>query len=482
MSKYGQFCPVAKSLELLGDRWTLLIVRNMLCGMTHFNDIERALPGISRGLLARRLRHLQRAGVIEKQAHTGSRKSTAYHLTQAGWELNGVLIALMVWGETWVCGEPIAEEIDAILLMWLMRSDVLTDRLPQSLVVAQFDFQGKSAATFWLIMTTTDVSVCITDPGYGIDVLVTADVTAYYKLLYGRISYDQALSDYGVMVEGLPQLVRGFPGWFAWYMAGGLRAAKAMRALEATPVPATHYISKYGQFCPIAKALDVLGDRWTLMIVRDMVYGVAHFNDLERGLPGISRALLSSRLRLLQQAGLVEKRVHTSGRKTTEYQLTQAGRELQGVIGALTVWGEAWAFAEPTAEDLDPILLMWWLRSDVLRDQLPQARVVVQYDFRTGKRGYFWLVMTAADVTLCLTDPGYAIDVLVTADVAAFYKLWWGCITYDQAIRDYGVNIEGLPHLVRAYPDWFSWGAALGLNAVKAMREERAQINFTHSR
>lgn len=475
MSKYGQFCPVAKALEILGDRWTLLIVRNMLCGMTHFNDLERALPGISRGLLARRLRQLQSAGVIKKDVHAARHQSTEYHLTQAGQELNNVVIAFMVWGETWVCGEPIPEEVDALLLMWLMRPDVLIDRLPQNLVVVQFDFQGMSAATFWLIMTTTDVSVCIADPGYGIDLLVTADVTAYYKLLYGRISYDRALSDYGVRVEGLPHLVRGFPGWFAWYMADGLHAAKAMRESDVATLPAAQYISKYGQFCPVAKSLDVLGDRWTLLIVRDMLIGTTHFNDLERGLPGISRGLLAQRLKQLHQIGIIEKRLHESGRQTTEYQLTQAGRELEGVIFALMVWGEAWAFAEPTPEELDPVLLMWWLRSDVQRDRLPPSRTVVQYDFRVGKKDYFWLVMTTADVTLCLTDPGYEVDVLVTADLAAFYKLWWGRITYEQAVGEYGVMVEGSPQMIRDFPNWFGWSAAAGLNAVKAMREQRLQ-------
>jgi DNA-binding HxlR family transcriptional regulator len=233
-------------------------------------------------------------------------------------------------------------------------------------------------------------------------------------------------------------------------------------------------MSKYGQFCPVAKALDVLGDRWTLLIIRDLLGGTTHFNDLERGLPGISRGLLSSRLRQLQHAGIIEKRTHDSGRKTTEYRLTQAGEELQGVIFSLMSWGEKWAFEDPTPEELDPVLLMWWLRSDVQRDRLPQARVVVRYDFRAGKRGYFWLVMTAADVTLCLTDPGYEVEVLVTADAAVLYKLWWGRISYEQALRDYGVTVEGLPHLVRAYPNWFSWSAADGMNALKAAREQQS--------
>src|SRR5689334_929333 len=107
-------------------------------------------------------------------------------------------------------------------------------------------------------------------------------------------------------------------------------------------------MSKYGQFCPVAKSLDIVGDRWTLLIIREMMIGITHFNDLERGLPGISRPLLAQRLRQLQKAGVIEKQLNGASRKSTAYQLTQAGRELENVIGALMVWGEAWAFSEPT--------------------------------------------------------------------------------------------------------------------------------------
>jgi DNA-binding HxlR family transcriptional regulator len=229
---------------------------------------------------------------------------------------------------------------------------------------------------------------------------------------------------------------------------------------------------KYGQFCPVAKSLDILGDQWTLLIVRDMLTGVSHFNDLERGLPGISRALLSKRLLQLQRAGVIEKRLHAERRQSTEYALTQAGQELGGVIAALTVWGESWAFAEPEPEELDPVLLLWWLRGDVQTENLPQSRVVVEFDFLLGRKAHFWLVMTPADVTLCLTDPGYEIDVLVTAHLATFYKLWWGQITYSQALRERGVMIEGRPRLVRGFPGWFSWGAAQHMSGLKAMRSK----------
>jgi DNA-binding HxlR family transcriptional regulator len=232
-------------------------------------------------------------------------------------------------------------------------------------------------------------------------------------------------------------------------------------------------VTKYGQFCPVAKSLEILGDQWTLLIVRDMLGGVSHFNDLERGLPGISRGLLSNRLSQLQRAGVIEKRLHDGRRQSTEYVLTQAGQDLGGVIGALMMWGEQWAFAEPEPDDLDPVLLMWWLRGDVEPAKVPQTRVVVQFDFLMQRKAYFWLVLSSTDVTLCLTDPGYEVDVFVTADLAAFYKVWWGRITFAQAVRDRGVTIAGEKERVREFPDWFRWSAAHHMTGLRAMREQQ---------
>jgi DNA-binding HxlR family transcriptional regulator len=220
-------------------------------------------------------------------------------------------------------------------------------------------------------------------------------------------------------------------------------------------------MSKYGQYCPVAKSLDILGDHWTLLIVRDMLTGTRHFNDLERGLPGISRALLASRLRQLQRAGVVEKHITGTGRQTTEYRLTEAGQDLREVIMALWGWGEKWAFGDPEPDELDPVLLMWWLHNRVDVAQLPERRVVAQFDFHGAATVSFWLVLTRADVTLCLTDPGYEVNLLVTADLATFYRLWGGRIGYYEALSIYGVSVEGLPGLTRVFPHWFGWGAAI---------------------
>ena len=218
-------------------------------------------------------------------------------------------------------------------------------------------------------------------------------------------------------------------------------------------------MSKYGQYCPVAKSLEILGDRWTLLIVRDMLTGTAHFNDLERGLPGISRALLASRLKLLQREGIIEKRLTSGGRSTTSYQLTLAGQQLFPVITSLWAWGEAWAFGDPTPEELNPVLLMWWLRSRAERDLLPAKRVVAQFDFHGAAEASFWLILSKDDVTLCLTNPGYDVNLLVTADLAALFRVWGGRIHYREALARQGLSVAGVPSLVRAFPRWFGWDA-----------------------
>lgn len=216
-------------------------------------------------------------------------------------------------------------------------------------------------------------------------------------------------------------------------------------------------MSKYGQYCPVAKSLEILGDRWTLLIVRDMLTGTTHFNDLERGLPGISRALLASRLKLLQRAGIIEKRLVSGGRSTTSYQLSPAGQQLLPVITSLWTWGESWAFGDPTPEELNPVLLMWWLRSRAERDLLPAKRIVAQFDFHGAAEVSFWLILKRDDVTLCLTDPGYDINLLVTADLATLFRVWGGRIQYREALACQGIAVAGVPALVRAFPRWFGW-------------------------
>lgn len=226
---------------------------------------------------------------------------------------------------------------------------------------------------------------------------------------------------------------------------------------------------QYGQYCPVAKAVEVLGDRWTLLIVRDLLTGTCHFNDLERGLPGISRSLLAERLRRLQMVGVVEKVEQPEQRRNTAYYLTEAGQELEGVIQALLLWGARWAFEEPDERDLDPLLLLWWLRNRVCVERLPAERLVIRFDFRGAKAETYWLVLEREDVSVCLSDPGFDLNVLVTADLAAFFEVWAGRQSFAEAVEAGLVTVDAIPSLADAFPSWFAYSVA-----APVVRAERA--------
>jgi DNA-binding HxlR family transcriptional regulator len=218
-------------------------------------------------------------------------------------------------------------------------------------------------------------------------------------------------------------------------------------------------MTKYGQYCPVARSVEILGDRWTLLIVRDLLDGKDRFNDLERGLPGIPRALLADRLRRLERTGLLERQVE-SGPRRTRYQLTQAGKDLSPVIDALTHWGARWAFGEPDISELDPMLLLWWMRDRVYLERLPRRRVVVEFVFQGPRRSTYWLVLQPTDVSVCVTHPGFEVDVQVTAELAALYKVWLGRMTFAEARREQLVDLNTSPSMARNFPRWFAWSAA----------------------
>jgi DNA-binding HxlR family transcriptional regulator len=225
-------------------------------------------------------------------------------------------------------------------------------------------------------------------------------------------------------------------------------------------------MNKYGQYCPMARAAEILGDRWTLLIVRELLYGVEHFNDLERGLPGISKALLAERLRRLQRVGVLERQVDHDSRRTS-YRLTPAGESLQPIMDSFIEWGARWCFGEPRPEELDPILLLWWIREGgIYTDRLPEQRVVVEFSFRGAPESSYWMVLEKDDISVCLKDPGFERDILVTADLSAFYEVWLGRITFAEAARREHIALDGPTALIRAFPKWLAFSPMAG--AVRA--------------
>lgn len=216
----------------------------------------------------------------------------------------------------------------------------------------------------------------------------------------------------------------------------------------------------YGQYCPLAKASEVLGDRWTLLIVGELITGSSRFNDIARGLPRISRPLLVQRLRALERAGVVERRVG-SARGSHEYHLTAAGQALGPLIRGFAEWGAEWAFREPQPDELDPILLLWWLRGGLNRGALPDRRVVIRFDFRDA-RGCFWLVVNPDDVSVCLQDPGFELDLVIDADLSTLFEVWLGRTELADALAAGQVHVDGTPALVRAFPSWLALAPVAG--------------------
>ncbi len=213
----------------------------------------------------------------------------------------------------------------------------------------------------------------------------------------------------------------------------------------------------YAQYCPVAKASEILGDRWTLLIVREMLGGAGGFNELQRGLPGISRSVLAERLRALERAEILERRTGPKGR-TLEYRLTPAGRDLEPVVQALGDWGVTWSFTDPRPEELDPDLLIVWMARHVDRGRLPPDRTVVQFDFRAPAKRY-WMVLEPSEVSVCLQHPGFDVDLAVAVDTATLYRVYLGRAQLAGAVRDGTVTLTGPATLRRGFGRWFAWSA-----------------------
>jgi len=212
--------------------------------------------------------------------------------------------------------------------------------------------------------------------------------------------------------------------------------------------------SSYHQFCPVAKAMELLDERWTLLIVRELVSGNQRFNTLRRGVPRMSPALLSKRLQQLTRAGVVERRACDG---EVRYVLTPAGQELRPVVEALGAWGIRW-IGKIGDQDLDPKLLLWDMHRHVDHNAVPEGRTVVHFrfpDVPTGSRDW-WLVIAGGEADVCDDDPGYPVAVTITASLRRLVEVWLGDISWPGALRSGGLEIAGPEPLRRALPRWFT--------------------------
>lgn len=211
---YEQFCPVAKASELLSRRWTPLVVRELICGSHRFNDIRRGVPRMSPSLLTQRLTELEALGVVERRPAPDA-DHMEYHLTEAGRELEPIILQMGVWGRRWMQREISREDLDAGLLMWDMRRRLKPERLPGERVVVHFEFSDVPAEVreFWLVLDGGQVDLCHRDPGYPVDLEVESDVMTLTRVWMGDFRYGDALADESLKVRGPTRLRRAFPGW-----------------------------------------------------------------------------------------------------------------------------------------------------------------------------------------------------------------------------------------------------------------------------
>ena len=208
----------------------------------------------------------------------------------------------------------------------------------------------------------------------------------------------------------------------------------------------------YGQYCPIARGAEIFAERWTPVIIRNLYLGCGSFNKILEGAPGLSRTLLSQRLKQLEHFGIVASTPKPDGRGN-HYELTSAGHELFTVCQTLGEWGARWLEIAP--ENLDPFVALWSMCNALRRDKLPDRRVVIRFDF-TGRRRRerYWLLIELGETEICKTYPGLDEDLFITAEAEAFVKWHAGRLTWAKAVGDGRIQLDGPSSLVRAFPTW----------------------------
>ena len=215
--------------------------------------------------------------------------------------------------------------------------------------------------------------------------------------------------------------------------------------------------ASYKQFCPVAMAAEVLCTRWTVVLLRELVAGSTRFNELRRGVPRMSPALLSKRLRELEAAGILERERVPGSPDIDAYRLTQAGRDLQPVVEAIGMWGQKWVETEPSLENLDPELLMWDMRRNLDTDPVPDRRVVIEFVFPElpTARGKWWLIVEPdRTVDLCHVDPGFDVDLFVNVDLRTMTEIWMGLTAVESAVDDGALCLLGHTELASSMQSW----------------------------
>lgn len=209
----------------------------------------------------------------------------------------------------------------------------------------------------------------------------------------------------------------------------------------------------YGQFCPIAKASEIVSERWTILVLRELGAGSETFNNLRKGLPLMSPSLLSTRLALLVSSGIVDRKQENSH---VRYHLTKAGDELLNIIWQLGTWGHRWVRSDLSDDDLDPSMLMWDIHRTMDAGFFKEHRTVIQFEFTdyTSKFRFWWIVVTDGDADVCMKDIGYEVDLMISTDLKTLTAAWMGDTTLTKAIREERIRLSGSIDLKRNISTW----------------------------
>lgn len=216
-------------------------------------------------------------------------------------------------------------------------------------------------------------------------------------------------------------------------------------------------IGSYRQFCPVAMAAEILCTRWTVVLLREFIAGSTRFNELRRGVPRMSPALLSQRLKELEVAGIIARVSSDSDRGVFEYRLTAAGRELGPIVEAFGIWGQRRIEADLSLQYLDVQLLMWDMRRNLNTTPMPAHRSVVQFAYPelSAAQRLWWLIVDPLEgVDLCSIDPGFDVDLYVSVDLRTMTAIWMGLDTVRSAVASQRMMLTGNRKLAAAMQGW----------------------------
>lgn len=235
-------------------------------------------------------------------------------------------------------------------------------------------------------------------------------------------------------------------------------------------------MASHADYCPIAAGVDVLGDRWTPMVIRELMVGASQFNEIHRGIPRVSRTLLAQRLRQLERRGLVVREESQRGR-AGRYALTPAGEGLTPIVWAMGHWAAEWMFGDPTDENCDGLALIWRTHQYAIPAKLPQTRTVVHLVLTGAGGAEGWLDIERPAITVCKDDQGLDVDLALEADTAQMHRWLLGRVPFRDLIANGQARFLGPSRLARAFPTWFD----TTLFAAGRLRAEQRELHQSMS-